>query len=315
MIDFIDVSKEYLIPDSSSKKLRNFLWKPSKKLLAINNVSFSIGKDEIIGLIGHNGAGKSTIIKMISGILTPSKGQISVMGYTPIERKKVFLSQIGVMMGNKSMLFYDLPVEDSFKFFSSIYGKTSQEYTDRIKVLTDNIGLTSLLKTPVRKLSLGQRMKAEIILSIIHCPQILLLDEPTIGLDINSKKEILLFIKELNREYGTVIFLTSHDLNDIEYLCKRIILIDSGVIRYSGNINEVSNRNEYKIIEVQGYDLSGIEGLLNSAYELITCGLNHHKIVVKSEMVNNCLDILRSNGIDDISINKPNLEFVLSRME
>ena len=118
MIDFTEVSKEYLIPGSSSKSLRNFLWKPSKKLLSINNISFSIGKDEIVGLIGHNGAGKSTIIKMISGILTPSKGQISVMSYTPIERKKDFSSQIGVMMGNKSMLFYDLPVEDSFKFLA-----------------------------------------------------------------------------------------------------------------------------------------------------------------------------------------------------
>ena len=312
------ISKEYIVPDPGANKvskIRKILWKPTKKFLAIDDISFNISEGDAVGLVGHNGSGKSTIVKMLSGILSPTKGVVNVMGFSPIERKNEFLSQIGVMMGQRSMLFYDLPIEDSFNFFRKIYDATSDEYRVMVDELIEKIGLNTLLKTPVRKLSLGQRMKAEIILSIIHKPKVLFLDEPTIGLDFGSKKEILSFIKTLNQEYGVIVLLTSHDLDDIDSICNKLILIESGKIQYQGDINKIGSRNEYRLIDVQGEILEDLKDVLVG----IGCRVSEPRsgqlrIIAKNEALNACIDILRQFNIDNVSVNRPNLEFVLSSL-
>ena len=201
---------------------------------AVKEVNFSVNSGELIGFIGPNGAGKTTVLKMLSGILYPSGGELSVLGHIPSKRKNDFLRQIAIVMGQKNQLWWDLPAQDTFRFNKKLYSIPNQEYDQRLKELTDMLGVAQLLPVQVRKLSLGERMKMELIASLLHHPKLLLLDEPTIGLDIQSQKAIRSFVKEYNQQRGNTILLTSHYMKDVQELCNRIIIINKGLLVFDG---------------------------------------------------------------------------------
>ena len=209
------------------------LWRPEvKEVTAVSDISFSLEKGEMLAFIGPNGAGKSTTIKMLTGILHPSQGEASVIGYTPWQDRRKLGYHIGTVFGQKPQLWYHLPAEDTFRLFARIYELDMTAYRRRRDYLVEAFQIADLLQTPVRKLSLGQRMKCEIAASLLHNPPVIFLDEPTIGLDVVAKQQIRDAIRAFNETEGTTIFLTSHDAGDIESLCKRVIIINHGRLIY-----------------------------------------------------------------------------------
>jgi ABC-2 type transport system ATP-binding protein len=208
----------------------------------VNDISFEIPRGEICGYIGENGAGKSTTIKMLTGILVPTSGDIRVNGFVPFKERERFVRGIGVVFGQRSQLWWDIGVVESFGLLRKVYGVSAEDYKKRLDELVERLSLGDLLNRPVRKLSLGQRMRCELAASLLHNPSILFLDEPTIGLDIMVKTEIREFLKDMNRRYETTILLTTHDLQDIEALCSRVIMLDDGKILYDGNLEELKSR-------------------------------------------------------------------------
>ncbi len=209
---------------------------------AVQGVSFSIDKGEMIGYIGPNGAGKSTTIKMLTGILVPSSGSIVVNGIVPYEKRQENAKHIGVVFGQRTQLWWDLPTIESFELLKAIYQVSDARYKHNMDIFKEILALDEFMNTPVRQLSLGQRMRADIAASLLHDPEILFLDEPTIGLDVVAKEKMRTFIQEINRERQVTVILTTHDMEDIEKLCKRMILIDHGQKVYDGEIAAVKNR-------------------------------------------------------------------------
>lgn len=209
---------------------------------ALKDISFRIEPGEIAGYIGPNGAGKSTTIKIMSGILVPDQGTCSILGYTPWKERASYVKHIGVVFGQRSQLWWDVPVIDSFELLRDIYKIPKAEYDANVELLTETLDLKSLLGTPVRQLSLGQRMRCEIAASLLHSPSILFLDEPTIGLDAVSKIAVRQFIKTINKEKGVTIILTTHDMSDIEALADRILLIGNGSLLFDGKLQQLRSQ-------------------------------------------------------------------------
>jgi ABC-2 type transport system ATP-binding protein len=209
---------------------------------ALKDISFTFEPGEVVGYIGPNGAGKSTTIKIMSGILVPDTGNCTIMGFTPWKNRVQYVRNIGVIFGQRSQLWWDVPVMDSFELLKDIYKVPQQEYQSTINLLIETLELQEIVNSPVRQLSLGQRMRCEIAASLIHNPNILFLDEPTIGLDAVSKIAVRQFIKTINKEKGVTVILTTHDMNDIEALADRVILIGKGSLLYDGNLNELRKK-------------------------------------------------------------------------
>lgn len=209
---------------------------------AVNNISLKINDGEMIGYIGSNGAGKSTTIKMMCGILTPSSGKIEIDGIEPYKKRKVIAAKIGVVFGQKTQLWWDIPLIESFKVLKEVYKVSDSDYEDRLNFLCETLDINDFITQPVRTLSLGQRMRADLAAAWLHNPEILFLDEPTIGLDVLVKEKIRNAIKMMNAKYNTTVILTTHDMKDIENLCKRIIIIDQGSIIYDGTLENVKYR-------------------------------------------------------------------------
>ncbi|MEK3857416.1 ABC transporter ATP-binding protein [Cytobacillus sp. FSL H8-0458] len=209
---------------------------------AVKDISFSINEGEMVGYIGPNGAGKSTTIKMLTGILVPTSGSVKVNGIIPYENRQENAKNIGVVFGQRTQLWWDLPTIESFELLKEIYQVPDKRYKENMDTFTEILGLDEFLNTPVRQLSLGQRMRADIAASLLHDPPILFLDEPTIGLDVVAKEKMRTFIKEINKERSITVILTTHDMEDIEKLCERMILIDHGQKVYDGEIAVVKER-------------------------------------------------------------------------
>jgi ABC-2 type transport system ATP-binding protein len=234
-------------------------------ITAVDEISFQIPQGEICGYIGENGAGKSTTIKMLTGILVPTSGDIKVNGFVPYKEREKFVRGIGVVFGQRSQLWWDIGVIESFQLLRKVYRVSEADYRSRLDELVQRLQLEDLLNRPVRKLSLGQRMRCELAASLLHNPAIVFLDEPTIGLDIVVKTEIREFLKSMNQRYETTILLTTHDLQDIEALCSRVIMLDDGHIIYDGGLEELKNRwGKGKDIVFQfasSYELSALQAL------------------------------------------------------
>lgn len=213
-----------------------------REVPAVKDITFQIPQGEICGYIGENGAGKSTTIKMLTGILVPTSGSLKVGGYVPFQEREKFVQHIGVVFGQRSQLWWDIGVIESFELLRKVYRVPQAAYKKRLDELVERLQLQDLLHRPVRKLSLGQRMRCELVAALLHNPSIVFLDEPTIGLDIVVKSEIREFLKDMNREHGTTILLTTHDLQDIEALCSRVIMLDDGQIIYDGGLDELKTR-------------------------------------------------------------------------
>jgi ABC-2 type transport system ATP-binding protein len=209
---------------------------------ALKNANFSVRKGEIIGFIGPNGAGKSTTFKILTGVLYPKSGEVKVLNYVPYEQREEYVANIGVVFGQKTQLWWDLPAMDSFYLMRDIYEVPERVFERRLKKMVKLLGVQDIAKTPVRNMSLGERMKCELIASFLHNPKVVFLDEPTIGVDVTSKEKIREFILDMNRKFKTTVMLATHDVGDIEKLCKRVIVIDKGSIIYDGNLWELRRK-------------------------------------------------------------------------
>lgn len=212
---------------------------------AVDDMNFNIAKGEVVGYIGSNGAGKSTTIKMMTGILTPTSGKVEVDGIVPYENRTENAMNIGVVFGQRTQLWWDLPLSETFSLLRDIYNVSQEDFQERMKFLNDVLEIDEFMLRPVRTLSLGQRMRADLAASLIHNPKILYLDEPTIGLDVVVKEKVRNAIKEINKKYNTTVILTTHDLEDIEELCDRIIIIDKGIKIYDGGLKEIKEKYGY----------------------------------------------------------------------
>lgn len=234
--------KVLLRPEGKFGILRGAFSRKSKIIHALQNICFQIEEGELVGYIGPNGAGKSTTVKIMSGILTPDSGTCRILNRIPWKERLAHVSQIGVVFSQRSQLWWDLPVSDTFHLLKNIYNIKETEYKKRLNELADMLGISDLLKTPVRQLSLGQRMRCEIVAALLHSPKILFLDEPTIGLDAVSKLAMREFLKKENREKGTTIILTTHDMDDIEALCNRVMVIGHGRLLFDGEIQQLKKQ-------------------------------------------------------------------------
>ncbi len=244
-IDVHQLRKEFKVQknrEGLKGALKDLFKREHTEVAAVKDISFQIPQGEICGYIGENGAGKSTTIKMLTGILVPTSGKLVVNGYIPYKDREKFVQGIGVVFGQRSQLWWDIGVIESFRLLRKVYRVSDEDFRRRLDELVETLQLQDLLNRPVRKLSLGQRMRCELVAALLHNPSILFLDEPTIGLDIVVKTEIREFLKRLNREQGTTILLTTHDLQDIEALCSRVIMLDDGRIIYDGGLEELKTR-------------------------------------------------------------------------
>lgn len=241
-IDVKDLRKQFKVQKNRaglSGAFKDLFKREYTEVTAVNDITFQIPQGEICGYIGENGAGKSTTIKMLTGILVPTSGELKVNGYVPHRDREKFVKGIGVVFGQRSQLWWDIGVIESFHLLRKVYNVPLNDFNRRLDQLVERLQLGELLNRPVRKLSLGQRMRCELVASLLHNPAIVFLDEPTIGLDIVVKTEIRDFLLEMNRQEGTTILLTTHDLQDIEALCSRVIMLDDGSIIYDGGLEEL----------------------------------------------------------------------------
>ncbi len=222
-----------------------------QEIKAVDGISFTINQGELVGFIGPNGAGKTTTLKCLSGLLYPTAGKVTVLGFTPFERKRPFLKQIALVMGQKNQLWWDLPALETFLLNKEIYEIPDEVFAKTLKELVNLLEVEDILKVQVRKLSLGQRMKCELIAALIHNPKVLFLDEPTIGLDVVMQKKMRDFIKTYNEKFKSTIILTSHYMDDVKELCQRIIIIDQGKILYDGSLDHLVRKYaKYKTLSV-----------------------------------------------------------------
>lgn len=240
-----NLSKTYQVPEREGgfrAAVGSFFKRRFQNVQAVQQVSFRIGQGEIVGFLGPNGAGKTTTLKMLSGLLYPTGGNARVLGFTPWERKADFLRKMTLVMGQRNRLAWDIPAADSFLLNQAVYRLSDAEYQQTLTELDDLLELGPLMRKPVRNLSLGERMKCELAAGLLHRPQVLFLDEPTIGLDLTSQARIRAFLKEYNRRTGATILLTSHYMADVTALCERIIIIHHGKLKYDGGLSDLSRR-------------------------------------------------------------------------
>jgi ABC-2 type transport system ATP-binding protein len=222
--------------------LSSLVWRDSREVHAVRNVTFAIERGEMVGCLGPNGAGKSTTVKMLTGILVPSGGRVEVLGQVPHRRRKQVAQRIGVVFGQRTQLWWDLPLIDSLELLRYVYRVDAERYNRNLRRMCDLLDLDPFLRTPVRQLSLGQRMRGDLAAALLHDPQILYLDEPTIGLDVVAKHRVRDFLREINRRDGVTVLLTTHDMADVEQLCSRLLIIDHGTLLYDGSLDGMLER-------------------------------------------------------------------------
>ncbi len=293
--------------------LRALVHPETQSVQAVKGISFAVDAGERVAFIGPNGAGKSTTIKMLTGILHPTSGDASVLGFVPWKQRQQLAYQIGAVFGQKSQLWYHLPPTDSFDLLAHIYGLPSAEYRERCAMLVELFEIGPHLQTPVRKLSLGERMRCEIAASLLHRPRVLFLDEPTIGLDVVVKQRIRDLILELNQQEGVTVFLTSHDAGDVEVLCKRAMVINHGEVIYDGGVTELKHTYLHtKIISLklavpwEGFDAPGVAVLKHTGYGV---KLEVDTRVASIEQVT--AGLLSRYSIVDINIDNPQMEAII----
>jgi len=254
VISVSNLSKHYSVYKKEpgfTGSLKSLVNRKYEAVKAVEQVSFEIEEGEFVGFIGPNGAGKTTTLKMLSGLLYPTSGKVKVLGYTPFDRKTNFLKEISLVLGQKNQLWWDLPAMESLLLNKEIYEIEDSKFNSTLEDLTSLLDAKEIINVPVRKLSLGQRMKMELIAALIHSPKVLFLDEPTIGLDVVMQKKIREFLKEYNKEYKSTIILTSHYMEDVEELCKRVIIINYGQLLYDGSLeNLIKKHSPFKQISV-----------------------------------------------------------------
>lgn len=321
VVEVKNLSKNFTFSVKNSE--RGFfanLFNPDKKTVnAVSDISFSIEEGETLAFIGPNGAGKSTTIKILTGILFPTKGQVRVLGLNPQKNRKQLALNIGTVFGQRSQLLFNLPVINSFELFSKVYEVESKIYQEQKNKLIELFDLAEIIDQPVRKLSLGQRMRCEVAVALLHQPAIIFLDEPTIGLDVVAKRKLRETLKSINKEFNTTIFLTSHDAGDIESICERTIVINHGTTIFDGKTDSLKRKYlNKKIIRIifndendQSLDLKkvGIKVEKNNKREAIF-EVDTEKIGIDDVLKN----VIKGREIQDITIEDPPLEEIIERI-
>jgi len=263
MIQVIDLKKQFQVAKKEKGlkgALKSLVSTEKFVVEAVKGINFEIKEGEIVAFIGPNGAGKSTTVKMLSGILVPTSGKIYINGKEPYKHRKEVVQDLGVVFGQRTQLTWDLRLGESFELLRHIYQIDQETYEENLKIMDEILGISEIIDIPVRQLSLGQRMRGDLVAAMLHSPSILFLDEPTIGLDVDGKYAIRKFIKEINRVKGTTVILTTHDLGDVQELCERLIIINHGVIIEDGPLEELVERiAPYKDLVVEYYDESFVD--------------------------------------------------------
>lgn len=292
--------------------LKAFFKREYKTVEAVNDISFEIGEGELVGFIGPNGAGKTTTLKTLSGLLYPTSGKVKVLGYTPWERKPQFQKQFSLVMGQKNQLWWDLPSIESFVLNKEIYGVSDADYKKTLGELVELLEVEDQLKVQVRKLSLGQRMKMELIAALVHSPKILFLDEPTIGLDVVMQKKLRDFIKAYNQKFNATIILTSHYMEDVKQLAERVIIIDHGTILFDGKLDAIIKKfADHKTLELVMGEKIDREKLAEFG-EILEFDFPKVTIQVKRQAVADvAAKLLSQYEIDDLNIEEAKIEDII----
>jgi ABC-2 type transport system ATP-binding protein len=294
--------------------LRSLFHRQYKTIPAVHNISFQVQPGEIVGFLGPNGAGKTTTLKMCSGLLYPSSGTVEVLGHTPFNREPAFLKQISLVMGQKNQLWWDLPAIETFRLNQAIYEIPNSQYQQTLQNLTEMLEVQDIIHQQVRKLSLGQRMKCELIAALLHNPKVLFLDEPTIGLDVMMQKKVRQFLKEYNQKYGATIILTSHYMQDVKEVCSRVILIDQGHQKFDGTISELHQKYApYKIILLRFAQNPPPPNELQSFGKISIQSDNSVTLQVSpAKVTTTTTHLLQNYQIADLEITEPRLEDIVT---
>ena len=308
--------KSYFVHERSAgllASLRSLVQRRTREVKAVDEISFTVQPGEVVGFLGPNGAGKTTTLKMLSGLLHPTGGSVGVLGHVPWKREKPYLRRITLVMGNRNQLQWDIPAVDSFELNRAIYRVPHDEFRRTLDELTDLLELGSLVNKPVRQLSLGERMKCELAASLLHRPQILFLDEPTLGLDVTMQRRIRGFIAEYNRRHGATVLLTSHYMLDVQALCRRVIVIHHGRLLFDGQLGDLVRRfSPHKTIVVElaegTADLSRFGEVVSADEGRITLR------VPKSETARVTERLLASVPIADLTVEDPPIEEVIEQV-
>jgi ABC-2 type transport system ATP-binding protein len=316
-IEVDNLCKTFRVPEREGgfwASIRSVVRRTYREVRAVDRVNFTVEVGEIVGFLGPNGAGKTTTLKMLSGLLHPTGGTARVLGHIPWRRENAYLRSISMLMGQRSQLAWDLPVIDSFLVHAAVYGIPKPDYQRTLDELVALLDLGDLLKKQVRSLSLGERMKCEICTSLLHCPAVLFLDEPTIGVDITMQARIRSFIADYNRRSGATIILTSHYMADVTALCKRIIVIDHGHLLFDGELDELSARlAPFKVIKIDatrpldGYDFAPFGTVLLQQERKLVLR------VAKAEAATVAGRLLNDLPVLDLTIEDPPIEDVIAR--
>jgi ABC-2 type transport system ATP-binding protein len=321
MIQVEELSKIFIIKKRKPGfmgSIRSLFGTENQEIKAVDNITFSLNDGDLVGYIGPNGAGKSTTIKMLTGILTPTGGTVRINGLDPIKDRKKNAFQIGVVFGQRTQLWWDLPVEESFDLIRSIYKIEQKKFDRKMEEFNELLGLKEFSKQQARKISLGQRMKADLAASLLHSPSVLFLDEPTIGLDILAKENVRQFIQTINQRDKVTIILTTHDVQDIEFLANRIIIIDKGKVGYDGNLNNFNKLldihptvNVHLANPIKDLQLSGRFTILTKFSDQ-----NYSISLTDDEPLSNLIEELQKNKaiIREINREKPDLEVAIKKM-
>lgn len=282
---------------------------------AVKNVSFTIQTGEIVGFLGANGAGKTTTLKMLTGLIHPSNGKVNVAGFVPFRRQESFLQKITLVMGQKQQLIWDLPALDSLKINAAVYNISDQEFHRRLGELTEMLSLEGKLTQPVRKLSLGERMKAELLAALLHRPQVLFLDEPTLGLDVNAQVGVRDFLREYNKLYQATVLLTSHYMADITALCERVLLIHQGQLMYDGSLDELlTSFAPYREINIELSQPLPADKLMSYGDIQLLEGRTVKFIVQRDALTSTVSQILANLEVVDLTVTEPSVEEVIGRV-
>ncbi|MEM9418817.1 MAG: ATP-binding cassette domain-containing protein [Planctomycetota bacterium] len=312
------LSKTYRVADKQPGfvgTVKHFVKRKHRDIEAVRDISFDIQPGEIVGFLGPNGAGKTTAIKMLTGLIHPSAGQVRVLDHEPFKRKADFLRQITLVMGNKQQLLWDLPAMDSLRVNAAVYAIPEDEADRRIKAFASMLELDKELTQPVRKLSLGQRMKCELVAALLHHPKVLFLDEPTLGLDVNAQTAVREFLQQYNAEHGASILLTSHYMADITALCERVVVIDKGTILYDGTLDGVIQR--FAPLREVRLDLGSPVGddVLTAYGEVESNDGNQVRLLVQREVLTDTVTrLLGELDVADLTIADPPIEDVIARL-
>lgn len=313
VIKLEQLGKTYVVPEREAglkAAVGSFFKRRNRQVKAVDEISFVVSAGEVVGFLGPNGAGKTTTLKMLSGLLYPSSGAATVLGFTPSQRQREFLSQITLVMGQRQQLVWDIPALDSFELNRAVYRIPEEEFRRMRDELIELLDMGDLVQKPVRNLSLGERMKAEIIGALLHRPKVLFLDEPTIGLDVTMQRRIRKFIAEYNWRYGATVLLTSHYMADVEALCKRVIVIHHGHLLFDGALSQLVDRfaPQKKIVVVladTSVDLSNYGDVIQKDLDRITLRVN------KSDVPKITVRLLSDMPVVDLVVEDPPIEDVI----